>query len=283
MLRCVRLTYLNFDTRIAQLATITRDDIHEFYDAKFSSHNARFYIVGDMPDGGAAVAARMEKIFSKLPRGTRLKPIEEPALGLFSPVITQRDIQTVYYEVLALGEGMERSHRTPLTALRLLLIGGAQSRIYGRARREGLAYHLSVSAGASRYDSDMSFDGYVSPDKLIQLFSIYQDELARLMAGDLTDRELDGPKNLGIGSTERSMQTPADILSWYVGPYDMEEYIRDYDTYLEQLRAVSAQEVLDRLKEVLARGARATSLLGNLSDEQSKEFSLAAAKIWSNA
>jgi predicted Zn-dependent peptidase len=95
-------SWLDYATRIGQLASITLKQVEAHYHHTHTAMNARFYASGSFSDGGKALAARFERIFSKLPKGERLALNRHIGRGNAIPIVTHRDIDQIYYRVVVI-------------------------------------------------------------------------------------------------------------------------------------------------------------------------------------
>lgn len=263
---------LNYEARIEQLPAFTREHVLEHYRTTHMSANARFYVAGDLPDGGQAVVKRLERILGRLPGGQRLEPRREPGIGQDTPIVTFREIKQIYYTFRLYAEELPWELRNASFLLRMLLTGGFQSRVYGEARRRGLAYHVEATRYAGPGASSFGFEGYVTAANIEALFKLIADEYRAIAAGKFTESELQAAKDLMIGSTLRSFQTAGDMLGWYLAPYDREDRILDYSSYLNELRQVTAEQVRGVAERFVRSGARGLSLLGDLDEERVGQY-----------
>jgi predicted Zn-dependent peptidase len=271
---------LGYEERIEQLAAFEPEHILEHYHATHTSRNARFYVAGDFADGGAAVVKRLERIYDRLPRGHRLGPLARPGLGQEQAVVTQRDIKQIYYRAAAFAGEYPRPQRNALILLRMVLTGGFQSRIYGEARRRGLAYHIDSSSYSGPGESAFGFEGYVTEQNIEPLFELVAGEYRAVRQGQLTERELEAAKSLLIGSSLRAHQTAGDMLGWYLGPYDREELILDYEEHHEALRQVTREQVIEVANGVMKPKNHGISLLGEVSEKQAQAYAALLDPLW---
>jgi predicted Zn-dependent peptidase len=265
--------WMSYEERIAQLAQLELADVREHYERTHTAANGRFYVSGSFGDGGEKVVARLDRIFRQLPAGERRICSHEVGRGLERPVLTERDIAQLYYRVsLYFGE-LTEAERRALTLLRMVLVGGMGSRVYGEARRRGLAYSVSGTGHAEPGNSSFGFAGYVTPDNAEALFELMVREMRAVRAGKLTRVELEAAQDLIIGSVKRSIQTAGDLLGWYLGPYDETGEIRDLDRNLELMRAVRPEEVVAVAEKAAAAKRRGISLLGKLEGTDTERWS----------
>ncbi len=271
---------LNFDARLEQLGSFTLDRVVAHYEATHTSANARFYVVGAFEDGGSAIVKRLEKVLDQLPRGERRQLLEVPGQGQAEPVVTKRDIKQIYYNLGLYAGEIPEQLRDPLVLLRIILTGGYQSRIYGEARRRGLAYHISSGSYVGPGETSFGFDGYVTEANIKNLFELVAREYRAVRDGNITRKELQAAKDLVIGSSVRSHQTPEDMLGWYMGRYDRENIIRSLDDYHESLRVVKAEQIVEVANRLVAPKAHGVSLLGDLDKRRVQAYADLLTPLW---
>ncbi len=223
---------------------------------------------------------KLDNIFGRLPKGSRLERSRDIGLGLAKPIITKRDIQQIYYRAtMYLGE-LSETERRAMLLLRLVLVGGFGSRIYGEARRRGLAYAVGGMGHAEPGNSSFGFMGYVTKRNAKELFRLIGREYAAVRAGGLSEEELAAGKDLLIGSIKRSTQTPGDLLAWYMEPYDESGEIRDFEANLELLRRVRLDEVTAVAGKIAEGNRQGMSFLGEVTDDIANTYSDELAAAW---
>lgn len=264
--------WLGFETRLAQLEGITLSQLERHYIRTHTAANARFYVAGHFPDGGRAVARRLEAIFRRLPRGERLRLSRKQGRGVPRPIINHRDIEQIYYRTGHYFGELNDHDRAGLAVLRMLMVGGMGSRVLGEARRRGLAYSVGAMGHSEAGNSSFGFGGYVTESHASDLFEVISRQMAEVAAGECTADELSAAQDLMVGSITRSTQTAGDILAWYTEKYDEEGKIRDFEAGLAELRSVGLGDVRRLAEKVLAAQAKGLSLVGPVDDESGRSF-----------
>jgi predicted Zn-dependent peptidase len=269
-----------YEERIEQLPSLTRDQALKHYESTHTSVNARFYVAGSFADDGQAVVARLERLLAKLPRGERRQPLGQPGKGQKKVIVTHRDIPQIYYRQALYAGGLDWAGRNALLCLRMLLTGGYSSRVYGEARRRGLAYHVDGVAGMGPEGSQFGFLGYVTPGNVAELFKLMATEYRAIRRGEVKPEQLAAAQDLLVGSSLRAHQTAGDMLGWYLGPYDREEIILDFEELHTQLRQVKVEAVVEQANRLAAAGAHGVSILGNVTKAQAEEYAAYLAPMW---
>ena len=271
---------LGFDERLSQLDAITLAAITDYYPYAFTAANARFYVAGPIGKRNTAITDRFERIFAQLPAGKLFSPNPDPGCNVPKPILQIREINQLYYRASVFGGELSYAERHALSLMRLVLVGGFGSRVKGEARSRGLAYAISMVSGAATGNSEAGYAGYVTPANASDLFEVIVRHTLDIRDGGLTDLELENARILGVGSTKRSYQTPSDMLSWYVGPYEDDRRIDDFDAYLESLRAVTVNDIRLVVGKLTGKKSHGVSFVGDISIEVAEDLTAILTPLW---
>ena len=133
------------------------------------------------------------------------------------------------------------------------------SRIFGRARSKGLAYHVGAYAGVRPYDSSWDMTGQVNHDTAGELFTLMRDEIRQVLDGKITEAELEAAKSYALGRHQMGAQTVAQISGFYTSKYFTDGSIKNYDDIPNRIKKVTrgrmvnvAQQFIDGNAWVLA-------------------------------
>jgi predicted Zn-dependent peptidase len=275
--------WLGYDERIAQLSKITVGKLEEHYRRTHTAANGRFFMAGHFPDGGVKAVEQLNRLFERLPKGERLKRNQDIGADVAKPVVIERDIKQLYYRAAMYFGELTDAERRALTLLRMVLVGGMGSRVLGEARQRGLAYSVGGLGYAEPGNSSFGFTGYVTPGNARALFELMAREFAAVRSEGPTEAEVAAAKDLVIGSIKRSTQTPGDIMSWYIEPYDESGEIRDFDRELELVREVRPEEIAAVAEKAALARRRGLSFLGQLDAAKGESYAAIMAPMWKSA
>jgi zinc protease len=126
--------------------------------------------------------------------------------------------------------------------------------------RQGMAYYVSSALDANVAPGPLTIRAGVSPANVDRAVASIDEEIARLVADGLTERELDESRRFLIGSIPRSLETNGAIANFL----QVEEFFGlglDYDERLpDLLHAVTMDDANDAARRVLDPG-RATVVI----------------------
>ena len=271
---------LNYDKRLNQLDDITLQAINDYYLYAFTAANARFYVAGPIGKRSGELSSRFERMFRQLPVGSQLSLLTDIGLNVPKPIIQTRDISQLYYRANIFSGELNVAERHALVLMRIILVGGMGSRVMGEARSRGLAYGVGMTNGASVGNSQTGYSGYVTPANAAELFEIMVRHTLDIRDGGLTQIQLENARVLGTGTTKRSYQTASDMLSWYVGSYEDDRRINDFDTQLNDLEAVTVTDVSLLVAKMTGNKPHGVSFVGNITTQTAEELSYVLAPLW---
>jgi len=270
---------MNYEKRISQLPEITVAKARDHYVQTHTAGNARFFVAGDFDDGGTAIAKRLDRIAARLPKGERLTPRRAIGLNIPEPIVTQRDIAQIYYQVQMYFGELDMAERRALWLWRMIETGGFGSRILGPARAKGWAYHVGGYTQSEPGKSLFGVQGFVTPGNAGSLFGLIAQELAAVREHPVSQSELEAAKDLLVGSIRRTMQTAGDYLDWYLPLYEENGEILDFEQTLSAVRSVRAGEIQAVAQKAAASGRSGISFVGPVDDKLAGEYAAILAPI----
>jgi predicted Zn-dependent peptidase len=257
---------------VESINTITRDQIHEHYRARYSPRHLVVAAAGSLDHDD--LVERIRKAF-----GPVLAEAAEPAPPRLSgeyagpghalsagPRLVSRGIEQAN---LVLGcEGLARTddRRYALGVLNAALGGGMSSRLFQEIReKRGLAY--SVYSFAAQHADTGMWGIYVGclPAKADEVLSICTTEVERLMAGGLTDAELERGKGQMRGSIVLGLEDPSSRMSRLGKSELVYPRLEPVEETLAAIEAVGHEDIRAVAAEVLGR-PKALAVVGPFDD-----------------
>jgi zinc protease len=254
---------------IATVESLTRDRLLQLHASRFAPGALTAVIVGDVERSRAADAAT--NVF-----GGWNTPV--PAPLVVSPMTPPESQQRVVIPMMnkaqadiACGFVAIARHDPEYYACWLMNNVFGQYSIGGRLgdsirERQGMAYYASSSLDANVVPGPLTIRAGVNPANVDRAVASIEEEIAKLIGGGLTQKELDDSRRFLIGSIPRALETNAAIANFL----QTEEFFGlglDYDARLpDLLGAVTLDEANAVARRVIDPQRAALVIAGPYQD-----------------
>lgn len=270
---------LTYNQRLKTIANIELKDIKNHHKRTHTLKNMRFVVAGKMAGRKAAIKEHLEAW--QLETGERFViPRDEPRRA--NPVLVRRKEATnlTFGWSMMIPRELSDEEVTAMNALNHILTGTMSSRIFGAARKKGLAYGIFSDTSIGFYDSAWDFGGQVNVETAEKLFDIIVRELKKVLAGSISDEDLESVKSYSLGRYQMGAQTVGQVSNFYVGRYFADDFVRDYAAVPDSILAVTPDQLIETARQFFASNtwtlAAVTSeekeLLTKLYDKLDKLF-----------
>lgn len=270
---------LTYNQRLKTIANIELKDIKNHHKRTHTLKNMRFVVAGKMVGRKAAIKEHLEGW--QLETGERFViPRDEPRRA--NPVLVKRKEATnlTFGWSMMIPRELSDEEVTAMNALNHILTGTMSSRIFGAARKKGLAYGIFSDTSIGFYDSAWDFGGQVNVETAEKLFDIIVRELKKVLAGSISDEDLESVKSYSLGRYQMGAQTVGQVSNFYVGRYFADDFVRDYAAVPDSILAVTPDQLIETARQFFASNtwtlAAVTSeekeLLTKLYDKLDKLF-----------
>jgi predicted Zn-dependent peptidase len=260
------------------LANVTVDDIIAHHSGTHTTRNMRFIIVGDLAKHHDKIIERLEAW--QLPKG-ELLPARQVLLHGAAPVsLYRKDNANIRFRfTIALPRRLSEAELDAMGALNHILNGTFHSRMFGQARTLGLCYGMNSStstdiSGTSRW----SFYGQVGDANATQLFELIATQLKKVIAGDVSQDELDEAKQYALGSYQMKGQTVYDMANWYTDYFE-DDSIHYMEDAPQMITSTKLSIMKDLSREFIENGDWALGGIGNMEPSKIDELQAILAKV----
>lgn len=235
---------------LATINTVTLADIREHHRRTHATANMRFVIAGKLKGRKSDIIRQLEGF--ELPRGERFTVPRDELHSGNPTIIRRKDASNLTFGwTLSVPRVMSDEELDALDTLNHILTGTASSRIFGKARAKGLAYHVGAYSGAGFYESSWDILAQVNHDTASQLFDIIVREFKAVLDGKLTDAEIEAAKSFGLGRHQMGAQTVSQISGFYTNRYFADDFIKNYDKVPELMRRVTREKIMAVAQEFI--------------------------------
>jgi len=257
---------------------VTIDDIKRHHHATHTTANMRFILVGDFAKHHSAIVDQLEAWH--LPKGELLPARQVPLHGAAPVSIYREDNGNIRFRfTIVLPRRMNEAELDAMGALNHILNGTFHSRMWGQARTLGLCYGMGSSTSADISGTTRwSFGGQVGDDNATPLFELITTELQKVLAGDITEEELNEAKQYALGSYQMKGQTVYDLANWY-SDYFEDGRIDRLEDSPKMIKATKLSLLKNLAREFIQEGEWALGNIGNMTAEKTEELSGILAKV----
>ncbi|MBA3605417.1 MAG: insulinase family protein, partial [Acidimicrobiia bacterium] len=171
------------------VCSITADDVRDFFAEHYRAGATTVAVAGDVDHDD--VVAAIEKSFATMPAGDGRIPRRPPGAASTGVAIDD-DSEQVHLAIGGRAVARQDPDREALDVVNHVFGGGLSSRLFDEIReRRGLAY--SVCSATSAYVDSGSWSVYAGamPEHAGTVHRLVESELERLVAGGITDEELE--------------------------------------------------------------------------------------------
>lgn len=241
----------SFWQRIQTINNVSLRDIKEHHSRTHTSDNLRFVIAGRL-DGRKT---RIKELLGQwdLPRGERFE-VPRDTLSSGGPALIRRKEASnlTFGWSLVLPRPLRDEEDDAMSCLNHLLTGTMHSRIYGAARKKGLAYGVFSDVNVGAHESTWDFGGQVNLETSDGLFDIIVREMKAVADGRISEAELETAKSYALGRHQMGAQNVSQISSFYSGRYFYDDVVRDYDRSPEEIKNITLERMIATAREFMA-------------------------------
>lgn len=254
--------------RLQTIPKVSLANIREHHKRTHTSDNLRFVIAGKLDGRKSHIKSLLEQW--ELPRGERFEvPRDELTSGNPTLIRRKEASNLTFGWSMTLPRELSDEEAEAMGILDHILTGTMHSRIYGAARKKGLAYGMFSDTSVGFYDSSWDFGGEVNLDTSEGLIDIIVREVKAVMQGKITEEELEAAKSYALGRHQMGAQTVAQISGFYAGRYFGDGVVKDYEKVPDAIRSITLDRMLTTAREFIAHN---TWVLAGVSSGEKEEL-----------
>lgn len=243
------------------IETITRDQVLNFYNKNYSPSNMVTVIIGDV-DANHAIEKTKEAFNAEYKKQTKTIYTKEAPLTKQQKKVEYLDTESGYMVIGFRGTPIDDKDSYALDVLATIL-GDGRSSVLNQVLKEKKRIAFSVDAGNSTFRDDGIF--YISANYEPTKCKIVQDtifnEIEKIQKNGVTDDQLKLAKNIIERSTYYSRESITNIATEIGYTMALTNDIKFYDTYLDNIKNVSKEEVKKVAEKYLGINRSAVSIV----------------------
>lgn len=252
----------NLRERIATLPNIQLRDIREHYRRTHTAANMSFIITGRIKHRKRRIIKMLEQWDLKT---GELFPVPSDELHSSDAVLIRRkDASNITFGLsYVIPRRLSEKEVRTMDCLNYIATGTTSSRIFGKARKRGLAYGLASCLTNSVHNSSWDFDGEVNFEDSSALFELIQRELGKILDGELTEEEIEAAKSYALGRYQMGAQSVSQISDFYAESYFVSGEIDHYYRIPDIIKSIDKDAIVKLAKEYASSGITALVAVGS--------------------
>lgn len=243
------------------IETITRDQVLSFYNKNYSPSNMVTVIIGDV-DANHAIEKTKEAFNAEYKKQTKTIYTKEAPLTKQQKKVEYLDTESGYMVIGFRGTPIDDKDSYALDVLATIL-GDGRSSVLNQVLKEKKRIAFSVDAGNSTFRDDGIF--YISanyePTKCKTVQDTIFNEIEKIQKNGVTDDQLKLAKNIIERSTYYSRESITNIATEIGYTMALTNDIKFYDTYLDNIKNVSKEDVKKVAEKYLGINRSAVSIV----------------------
>lgn len=243
-----------FWQRLQTIPNVSLSDIREHHKRTHTAKNMCFVIAGKLQGRKAEIKRQLAEW--ELPEGERFSVPRDILTSANPTLIRRKEASNLTFGwSMTMPREIDDDEAEAMNCLDQILTGTMHSRIYGAARKKGLAYGVFSDTSVGFHDSSWDFGGQVNLETSEALFDIIVREVKFVLEGKITEAELDAAKSYALGRYQMGAQTVAQISNFYTGRYFADGVVKDYEKVPESIRKTSRDLMISTAREFIASDA----------------------------
>ena len=241
---------LTYRQALPTIGNVSLADIREHHRRTHTTKNMRFVIAGKLAGRKTEIKKQLEEF--SLKEGERFEIPRDELHGAMPSLIRRKDATNLTFSwSLVVPRELDDSEADAMYQLNHILTGTMYSRIFGAARRQGLAYSVSAHIGTGYYDSGWDITGQVNHDAAKSLFEIISREIKAVLNGEIKQSEIDAAQSFMLGRYQMGAQTVSQISGFYTGRYFADDFIKNYEKVPSMIKSVTLDKMIKTSKEFI--------------------------------
>ncbi len=259
---------LTFNQRLKTIPRVKLRHIKEHHLRTHTASNMRFVIAGRLLGRKSEIKRQLEEW--ELPEGERFEAPHDDFVAGNPTLIRRKEASNLTFAwSMILPRELSDEESDAMNCLDHILTGTMHSRIYGAARKKGLAYGMFSDTSVGFHDSSWDFGGQVNLDTANGLFDIIVRELRAVLDGKISEAEMDAAKSYALGRHQMGAQTVAQISNFYTNRYFADGVVKEYEKVPDSINNTSRDRMIDTAREFIAHNI---NVLAGVSSGERREL-----------
>lgn len=253
----------------------SKENIKGFSRKDFVTYHKKHYvapkvvvtIAGDVSH--KEVVSEVKKIFKSLPKARKsgkekLKESQsKPAL-----LIEKKKSDQTHMVMAFRAFGSQEKYKTAVLDVLMGILGnGMSSRLFQRLREEmGACYYVRSSNDVYAEHGVATISTGIDKNRIVEVTMAILDECKRLTYEEVSEKELQKIKDYQVSHMYMGLETTDALAGYYTSEEIVHGKARDPKVFEDEIRKVTAKDVLKMAQEVFRDENLNLAVVGNVSD-----------------
>lgn len=252
------------------------ENIKKFSRQSFINYHQKHYVApktivaisGDVTS--KAALSEIKKIFAAMPKAGKRESERVKEKQKTPGFVLEKRASDQTHMVLAVrGYKVEDKMSSAASILTGLLGSGMSSRLFQRLREEmGACYYVSASHSASQDKGLATIAVGIDQKRASEVVRALIDECKRLTYEKVSEAELQKVKDFKVSHLYMGLETTDALAGYYISSEIMHGSIRKPEVREKELRAVTAQDVMEVAKDLFRDEKLNLAIVGPLVDQR---------------
>ncbi|MBQ8156948.1 insulinase family protein [Candidatus Saccharibacteria bacterium] len=255
---------LTYAERLKTINNIELKDVREHHRRTHTAKNMQFVICGNLRGRKRKIIQMLETW--DLKPGERFDMPMSNYTGTLPVLIRRKDASNMCFGFsFVIQRPLEPREQYALGCLNHILNGTMSSKIFGTARQRGIVYGLGSSVATDNWSSTWDFDGEVNAENADELFDLIAVELAKVINGDLPDKDIRAAKSYLLGRHQMLAQTAEQISNYYLRDYIITGAYEPMTDAPKMIDDIDKSTVVSLAREFMQSGISGLAAVGNMN------------------
>ena len=250
------------------VTALKRNQFVDYFNSHYVAENTIVAVAGSVDP--EEVKNKVEKYFKTIRHGKSISKLavtekqEEPNLA-----VSYKKTDQTHFVLGFRAFDMFDDRKYALSVLSKILGGGMSSRLFYEVReRRGLAYYVRSDVSPYTDSGYLSISAGVNNEKALDAVKVILDEVRKVKADNLTEKELQQAKDNAEGSMALGLEHSDGVAMTYADSVLFHKKVLTPEEELDRIKRVTLEDIHSVARDVFENKKLNFALIGPFQDEQ---------------
>ena len=250
------------------VTALKRNQFVDYFNSHYVAENTIVAVAGSVDP--EEVKNKVEKYFKTIRHGKSISKLavtekqEEPNLA-----VSYKKTDQTHFVLGFRAFDMFDDRKYALSVLSKILGGGMSSRLFYEVReRRGLAYYVRSDVSPYTDSGYLSISAGVNNEKALDAVKVILDEVRKVKADNLTEKELQQAKDNAEGSMALGLEHSDGVAMTYADSVLFHKKVLTPEEELDRIKRVTLEDIHSVAKDVFENKKLNFALIGPFEDDE---------------